>query len=250
VPRRRSGTCRRVPADPPDRRAAAHPAANRRGGDHPHPRGQPAGRVHRGHRRPAVTPPALLRLEAVLQWRYGIVAALAALAAAWTGVLALLPAAAARIVAPWVLLLDTAVAGATLVGTMVVLEREPGMQAALAAPPAGPGGRVAARVGVLLGVTVAAAVPVALAGRPVSPAGLALALLGVGLVAAITALAGVAVAARRGSVIAFLIALPLILLPLMLPAAAHLAGLTHPGLYAIPLTGAVDLLRSGYGDPL
>ncbi len=197
-----------------------------------------------------MTPPALLRLEAVLQWRYGTVAALAALAAAWTGVLALLPAAAARIVAPWVLLLDTAVAGATLVGTMVVLEREQGMQAALAATPAGPGGRVAARVGVLLGVTVAAAVPVALAGRPVSPAGLALALLGVGLVAAITALAGVAVAARRGSVIAFLIALPLILLPLMLPAAAHLAGLTHPGLYAIPLTGAVDLLRSGYGDPL
>jgi fluoroquinolone transport system permease protein len=89
-------------------------------------------------------------------------------------------------------------------------------------------------------------VPVGLAGRP-AVAALPAVLAGVGLTALLTMLLAVAVAVRCRSVLAFMIALPLVLLPLLAPAVASGAGLRHPALYAAPTTGAMELVRSGYG---
>jgi fluoroquinolone transport system permease protein len=116
------------------------------------------------------------------------------------------------------------------------------MRAALAVSPARTGERLTAKLGVLTGLVLGSAVPVALAGGqlPLAPV-----LLGVGLTALLTMLLAVAVAARSQSVITFMIALPLVLLPLLGPAVAHGAGLSHPLLYASPVTGAVDLIRGG-----
>jgi fluoroquinolone transport system permease protein len=192
---------------------------------------------------------ALLGLEARVQWRYGVMALAAGLGAAWTGLLLALPAPAARAVAPWLLMLETAVLFTTLAGALVILERGQGMRAALAVTPARAAEPLAAKLGLLTGLVLAVAVPVALAGHPTSVAALPLVLLGVGLTALLTMLLAVAVAARCQSVLTFMIGLPLVLLPLLLPALAHAAGWRHPLLYAAPTTGAMDLVRAGYGDP-
>lgn len=185
-------------------------------------------------------------LQARLAWRYGIVALFGALAVAWTGVLLALPPEAARGAVPWLLVLETAVLATTLVGALVILERDQGMQAALATSPARPGERLTALVGPTTGLTVAAAVPIALAGRVDR---LWLVLAAVGLTALLTMLVSVAVAARRHSVLTYLVVLPLILLPLLVPAVAHGSGLGHPALYAVPTVAALDLARGGYGWP-
>jgi len=187
---------------------------------------------------------ALVGLEARLQWRYGVVALAVALAAAWTGLLAALPDPAARTAAPWLLLLETAVLGTTLAGVQEQLERGQGMRAVRSVSPARPGEHLTARVGLLAALVLAAAVPVAVAGRPTA---LAAVLAGVGLTALLTMLLAVAVAARCRSVLTFMIALPLVLLPLLVPALAQGAGWRHPGWYAAPTTGAMALIQSGYG---
>jgi fluoroquinolone transport system permease protein len=191
----------------------------------------------------------LLRWEAVVQWRYGIVALVGAVTLAWTGLLAALPQSAARGAAPWVLMLDTAVLGTTLVGALVLLEREQGMRAAFQVSPARVGERMVAKIGLLAALVVAAAVPIAVAGRPMSAGGVLTTVVGVGLVAALTMLLAVAVAARRQNVISFMIALPMVLLPLVAPALAHLAGLGHPLLYVVPTVGGMDLIAAGYAGP-
>jgi hypothetical protein len=194
-----------------------------------------------------VTASALAVLEARGLWRYRIVALLAALAAAWSALLLALPADAGRVVAPWLLMLDTALLGTTLIGALVILERDQGMRAALAVSPARLGHRLAAKVGVLTAAVVVSAVPIALAGGPTNAGGLAAALTGVALTAVLTMLLAVAVAAHRESVVTLLIVLPLVLLPLIAPALLAAAGLRHPLLYLAPTTGAMDLIRAGYG---
>jgi fluoroquinolone transport system permease protein len=191
---------------------------------------------------------ALLALEARVQWRYGVLALAVGLGAAWTGLLLALPAPAARAVSPWLLMLDTAVLFTTLAGALGILERGQGMRAALAVTPARTGEQLAAKLGLLTGLVLATALPVALAGHPTSTTALPLVLLGVGLTALLTMLLAVAVAARCQSVLTFMVGLPLVLLPLLLPALAHAAGWRHAVLYAAPTTGAMDLVRAGYGD--
>jgi fluoroquinolone transport system permease protein len=186
---------------------------------------------------------ALLALEARLQWRYGVVALAVALAAGWSGLLLALPDPAARAVAPWLLMLETAVLGTTLAGALVQLERGQGMLAARSVSPARAGERLAARVGLLTALVLATAVPVALAGRPT---GLPLVLVGVGLTALLTMLLAVVVAAGCQSALGFMIALPLGLLPLLAPAVAQGAGWSHPALFLAPTTGAMELVQAGY----
>ncbi len=197
-----------------------------------------------------MTSSTLAVLEARGLWRYGIVALLAALAAIWSAVLRALPADARRLVAPWVLMLDTALLGTTLIGALVLLERDLGMRAALSVSPARLGHRLAVKVGVLAAAVVFSAMPIALAGRPTSAGGLAAALTGVALTAVLTMLVAVAVAAHRPSVVNLLIVLPLVLFPLLAPALLAAVGLRHPLLYLAPTTGAMDLIRAGYGGVL
>lgn len=191
----------------------------------------------------------LMALEVRVQWRYRIVAVVALLALCWSTVLLVLPPPTARSVAAWVLVLETAVAGTTLVGALMIVERERGMRAAFTASPARPAELVTARAGFLTGVVLAGSVPVALAGRPVGAGGFALALIGVGLTALLTTLVAVAVAAGRRSVLTFMVALPLALLPLVLAALVRGAGVGHPLLYVVPTAGAMDLVLAGYGGP-
>jgi fluoroquinolone transport system permease protein len=185
---------------------------------------------------------ALLGLQARLQWRYAVVGVAAALTVAWTGLLWWLPGSARPDAAAWLLLLDTAVLGTTVAGALVLLERGQGVLAALSTSPARLGELLAARVGTLAGLVLAAAVPVALIGRLALPAALA----AVGSTALLTMLLAIAVAARCRSVIAFMVALPLVLVPLLLPAVAYGIGLRHPLLYAAPTTGAMQLLQGGF----
>jgi fluoroquinolone transport system permease protein len=191
---------------------------------------------------------ALVVLEARVQWRYGVMALAVGLGAAWTGLLLALPAPTAQAVTPWLLMLETAVLFTTLAGASVILERGQGMRAALAVTPARAAEPLTAKLGLLTGLVLAMAVPVAFAGHLTSAGALPLVLLGVGLTALLTMLLAVALAARCQSVLTFMIGLPLVLLPLLLPALAHAAGWRHPLLYAAPTTGAMDLVRAGYGD--
>src|SRR5699024_1970185 len=118
--------------------------------------------VPRRHRRAPVTGAlrTLLRLELRIQWRYGVLAAVATLAGAWVVLLAALPLTTARAAAPWVLLLDTALIGTTVVGALVILERQQGASVALTVSPVSWGPRLAAKVGVMTAAVTLAAVPV------------------------------------------------------------------------------------------
>jgi fluoroquinolone transport system permease protein len=190
----------------------------------------------------------LVVLQARVQWRYGIVALVAALTLAWSGLLLALPAAVAHALTPWLLMLETAVLGTTVVGALVILERDLGLRAAYAVTPVRPGARLAATVGVLTALVLVSAVPVALAGQPTSLSGFAATLAGVGLTALLTMLVASAVAADRQSVLTFMMVLPLTLAPLVLAPLLHAVGLGHWLLYLVPTTGAMDLVRAGYGD--
>jgi fluoroquinolone transport system permease protein len=185
---------------------------------------------------------ALLGLQARLQWRYAVVWVAAALTVAWTGLLWRLPDPARPEVSAWLLMLDTAVLGTTVAGALMLLERGQGVLAALSTSPARLGELLATRVGTLTGLVLAAAVPVALVGGLALPA----ALTAIGSTALLTMLLAIAVAARCRSVIAFMVALPLVLVPLLLPAVAYGIGLRHPLLYAAPTTGAMQLLQGGF----
>lgn len=191
----------------------------------------------------------LLALEVRLQWRYRVVAVVGLLALCWSSVLLVLPQAVARSVAPWVLVLETAVAGTTVAGALMIMERERGMRAAFTVTPARPVERLAARVGFVSGVVLGGAVPVALAGRPAGVGGLVAVLTGVGLTALLTTLVAVAVAAGRESVLTFMIMLPLVLLPLVAPALVRAGGVADPLLRAVPTAWAMDVVRAGYGMP-
>ncbi|MGH8791508.1 MAG: hypothetical protein ACRDXX_02545, partial [Stackebrandtia sp.] len=187
-----------------------------------------------------------LLLEARLQWRHRVVALIAALAAAWSGLLLALPTAAAEKAAPWLLVLETALTGITLAGVLVLFDRGQGVLAALTTSPLRLGEYLTGKVGMLTILVLASATPIALAGH-VDVARLPLVLASVGLVAVLAMLIAVATAARCRSVIGFMIALPLILLPLLVPPVLHAAGFGNPLLYAAPTTGAMDAARAGFG---
>lgn len=194
----------------------------------------------------AVRVERLLAVEVRLQWRHRIVALVAALTAVWAGLLLAMPPAAARTVAPWLLVLETALVGTAFAGALVLLERGQGVLAALATSPLRLGEYLASKLGLLTALVLASAAPIALAGR-IDLAELPGTLAAIGLTAVLTMLVAVAVAARAASAMAFLAALPLALLPLLVPAIVHAAGLGGPLLYAVPTTGAMDVVHAGYG---
>lgn len=186
--------------------------------------------------------PGLLALEMRVQWRQGVPAAVLGLAACWSGLLALLPARAARLAAPYLLFGEIVTVGALFVGALTVTERSTGADAALAASPSRPSERVAARLAPLAALTTVSAVPVLLAGRRTGRLGadlLVIALSGL-LVLALAA----AIAVRQDGFVSFMVALagPMALL-FAVPLAVSLGLLTGPVWYATPTTGALELLR-------
>jgi fluoroquinolone transport system permease protein len=184
---------------------------------------------------------ALLTLETRLQWRQGVPASVLGLAVCWSVLLMLLPAAAARVAAPYLLFLEIMTVGTLFVGALTVTDRSTGATAALVVSPARTWERLIARLAPLAVLTTLSTVPVLAAGRHVSGIGARLppiALAGVLLLAV-----AVAVAARRAEFVGFMVALtgPMMLL-FAVPLAVSIGLLSGPLWYAIPTTGALMLL--------
>src|SRR5689334_3855186 len=89
---------------------------------------------------------ALLALELRVQWRQWIPAAVLGLAAAWSGLLLLLPVRAARIATPYLLLLEIATLGTLFAGALTITDRSTGGTAAFGVSPARSRERVVARL--------------------------------------------------------------------------------------------------------
>ena len=184
----------------------------------------------------------LLAWESRVQWRQGVPAAMLGLAACWTGVLALMPAAVARAASPYLVFVEVMTVGTLFAGALTVTDRATGAAAALGVSPAGPGRRLAARLGPLAVLTAVTTVPVLLAGRRASQLGAglaAVALCGLLLLAVATGLA-----ARRDEFVGFMVALsgPMALL-FAVPLAVSIGLLTGPLWFVAPTTGVLALLR-------
>ncbi|NYE50544.1 fluoroquinolone transport system permease protein [Spinactinospora alkalitolerans] len=194
--------------------------------------------------------PAAVALEARVEWRYGIVAAAGALALLWTLVLLAVPAEGARVLAPYLLFLDTAGFGALLVVALLLFERGEGTRAALTATPLRTGESVAARLIVLVALSLAIAAPMpaaALRGRLDEVArALAPVLLGVAVTSLLLLTLCLAIGARARTLQGFLLAMPPALVPLIAVPMLHASGVVeHPVMYAVPTTVGADLIRLG-----
>lgn len=185
---------------------------------------------------------AMLATELRVQARYGIQGLLLGLAVPWAALAWAVPAAA-----PYLIFLEVAAAGTFLAGALCVTDRATGIDAALAASPALPAVRVGVRVAPLLVWILLATVPVLAAA---GTRGYAAPLAAVGLTALLLLATGVAVAARRRSLIGYLTTVPWLLAPLLAVPLAVAAGLlTGPAWYAVPTTGALEVLRGVAGYP-
>ncbi|MFY1695765.1 hypothetical protein [Solwaraspora sp. WMMA2101] len=213
--------------------------------------------MNRSRRRAAAARRSLRRLatavalEVRVEWRYRIVAVAAVFALGWTVPLLAVPAPAARTLGPVLLFVDTAAFGAFFIALLLITERAEGALAALRVTPLRAGEQVGAKLGVLTGLSVVAAVPIAVVvGRDggtwstVAAAGLAL--LGVALTALLILLASLLLVLRQPTVAGYLTAAPLVLLPGLAVPLAYLTGLLdHPVGQLVPTTGTAELIRAG-----
>jgi hypothetical protein len=190
-------------------------------------------------------------LEVRVELRSQIAAVAAAMCALWTVLLLALPGPAARVVAPLVLLLDTATFGALFIAALYLFERGEGALASLTVSPLRFGEYVGVKVGLLTGLSVVAAVPVALAaGAPLDR--LWMVLLAVAAIAVLVLSLSFLLVLPHGSFTGYLLVAPLVVAPLLAVPLGVLAGLLdHPAAYVVPSTAAAILIRAGVtGDPL
>ncbi|HEX5994573.1 MAG TPA: hypothetical protein VFY84_05465 [Jiangellales bacterium] len=194
---------------------------------------------------------AAARLEFRVELRSQIVAVAAAMCALWTVLLLALPGPAAGTVAPLLLLLDTATFGALFIAALYLFERGEGALASLTVSPLRFGEYLGVKIGLLTGLSVAAAVPIALAAA--TPLGrLWMVLLGVAVIAALVLALSFLLALPYDSFTGYLTVAPLMIAPVLAVPLAVLVGLLdHPLAYLIPSTAAATLIRAGVtGDPL
>ena len=187
----------------------------------------------------------LLRLDARLLLRHGVVASVAVVTAGWAGLFVALPAELARLLVAPALYLDAAIVGLMFVGGAVLIERRQGSLEALAVSPLRPGGYVASKVIALTVLAMVATVVIAAVATPtLRPAPL---LLGVLLLSVPVLLVALGVAARAGTITAYLFALQpataLAVIPLVMVAGWMPAWLAWLG----PTTGPYRLLEAGTG---
>lgn len=195
---------------------------------------------------------AALRLEARIQARQGLWPVAGIVTVLITGVVLLVGPAAATVVAPLLLVLDTAAFGVLFIAVLILFERTEGGFDALTVSPLRPGEYLAAKVGLLTVLSVVSAVPITVAATRGTGAGLPgslLAIAAVGLLAAFLLTSSAAMALPCRSLMDFIGGGIWPLLPLLSAPIPHVLGLwTHPLLYAVPSTGAADLIRAGI-DP-
>ena len=185
---------------------------------------------------------AMLRLESRVQWRQGVPVAMLGLAVCWAGVLAVVPAPVARAASPYLVFVEVMTVGTLFAGALTITDRATGAAVALDVSPAGPGARLAARLGPLAALTALSAVPVLLAGRRAAQLGAGLAAVAMCGLLLLAVAAGVA--ARRDEFVSFLVALagPMAVL-LAIPLAVSIGLLTGPLWFLAPTTGVLTLLR-------
>ncbi|WP_040711461.1 fluoroquinolone export ABC transporter permease subunit [Nocardiopsis potens] len=193
---------------------------------------------------------AALVLEARIALRYRVLPLAAVLAVLWAAAMALLPAAAARALAPFVLFLDTAGFGALIAVGLLLFERTEGAEAARAAAPLRPAEAVAARLVLLTAAAAAMALPVAAAVPADGPvpraASIALVCAGVALTSVILVAVCMAAGARARTLLGAAFAAVPWVAPLVALPGLHLAGAADgPAVFAVPTTGAAELIRSG-----
>jgi len=181
-------------------------------------------------------------VESRVQWRQGIPVAMLGLAACWAGVLALVPGAVARAASPYLVFVEVMTVGTLFAGALTVTDRATGAAAALGVSPAGPGARLAARLGPLAVLTALSAVPVLVAGRRTDHLGAGLA--AVALCGLLLLAVAAGLAARRDEFVGFMVALsgPMALL-FAVPLAVSIGLLTGPVWFVAPTTGVLALLR-------
>ena len=185
---------------------------------------------------------AMLRLESRVQWRQGVPVAMLGLAVCWAGVLAVVPAPVARAASPYLVFVEVMTVGTLFAGALTITDRATGAAVALDVSPAGPGARLAARLGPLAALTALSAVPVLLAGRRAAQLGAGLAAVAMCGLLLLAVAAGVA--ARRDEFVSFMVALagPMAVL-LAIPLAVSIGLLTGPLWFLAPTTGVLTLLR-------
>ncbi|MBY5161448.1 hypothetical protein [Salsipaludibacter albus] len=183
---------------------------------------------------------ALVRTELALQRRHGVVAATAAVTAAWAVVLLAVPTTVRPTLVGWILFLDVAAIGVFVVPAMTVVERGNGIPSALALTRLSPATAVAVRVAVVavgsaLAAVVVLSVPGPSRGGPV--------LVAVVLVSVLASLLGLVALGRQASLTTWMARLPLLAVPLLVPALVRGVGLWDAPVLALsPFTGGLDLL--------
>lgn len=199
-----------------------------------------------------MTAPAVRRWAALgrLEWRLELHAQIptvaAVLCAVWTVALMVAPASAAGRLGTGVLVLDTGTFGGFFVPALFLSERTDGALAALLVSPLRFREYLGARLAVLTGLSLAAAVPVLLSATRLHPYQPVLALLGVALVAALTLLLAFTLVQPHRTLVGYLTTAPMVIAPLLAAPLAHIAGVgDYRVLYALPTTGAADLIASG-----
>lgn len=187
-------------------------------------------------------PVTLVRNDARLLWRRGVVVASLAVVVLYVVLLRAIGPATAAVVLPFLVFSDPAALGFFFAGGVALVERGEGTAAALAVTPARPWELVGARAGGLAALgTVGAALIAGLSGVAIRwPLFVAAA----GLTAVAYTLLGLAVSMRSGTVNEYFARATVVSVPLFAPLGAVIAFPDSPWLAAWPTTASLGLLRS------
>ena len=186
-----------------------------------------------------------VRLDLLLQKRYGFFYAGAFVMVMWVALLSLVPDEFLEIAVPFVVFTDLAVVGFYFIAGMVLFEKGEATLSALVSTPLRFREYLASKLLTLAALALVISLVVALAGygfgfNPV------LFLLGVVFAAGISALAGFITVAPFGSVSSYLVPSSLVLVLLGLPVFHFLGLWQSPVVYMFPTQGALLLLGGAF----
>ncbi len=186
----------------------------------------------------------LLRTEVRLLARMWVLASAAIVTVAWSLAVQLVPAQARDVVVPLILLMDLAALGFYFIPSLMVLERAEGVTSAMRVTPARVGERLFVRVGALSVASLVAGLVLLLAsGQGPIPT----VLLGVAATSITFALVAVVMVGPFDTLTAYMVRVPLVAVPLMVPAlVAHLGLWDGWLLQASPVTGQLELMSGHF----
>jgi hypothetical protein len=190
----------------------------------------------------------LLRTELRLLVRMWVLPSAAAVTVLWSAGVQLVPEDARPVVVPLILLMDLAALGFYFIPSLMVLERAEGISSSMRVTPAPAGERLAVRVGALAVASLLAALVLLLAsGHGPIP----IVLLGVASTSLTFALLAVVMAGPYDTLTAYMVRVPLVAVPLLLPALlAHLGIWSGWILELSPATGQMELMSGSFSLPL